>query len=622
MIEMEYADGGNLAETLAKKTVRIEEREIISIFSQIVSAIRHMHDNNVLHRDLKTANIFLTKENMVKVGDFGISKMLSTHRGGAHTVLGTPYYISPEMCEGKVYDEKSDIWALGCILYEMAALQKTFEGSNLPALVNKIMKGQFAPIRGNYTPLFKQLVRDLLQRDPEFRPSATEILLSKLPGLTVQYESHYFDDIEGMMEEEFVTRNKPKTGRPVRSIMYYLKGYESSISLTPIQLPPRSRIQQVAVSNTHIVVLTAEGLVFTWGEGKKGQLGHGELEAWRSKPQCVEALKGKSITRVGAGDGFSVFSSDNGIVMTCGDGSFGALGHGDWNSCARPMLIEQLLSVDVVDVGCGSEHVVVVGGRGDIYSWGRGQSGRLGLNSEDDQCAPREVEMKTEDIYITNVECGKDGTIFISHEGELYACGSNESNKLGLNDQSGWIFSGEVKQTLVPTRLKSVKQKIISVSMGPEHTACLTENGHVVTFGRNSDGQLGRGHTRGGGNMLPGGVRNMADRVVGVVECGATFTVAATVDNVIHFWGTRNVSPVTRPSTQDAFGTNFVTRIGTPEESNDNLEEVHDSSEAAIKKHQVVMIKIILFFDENKKVCFNFIILLSCGQKDNIVAQG
>ena len=114
----------------------------------------------------------------------------------------------------KVYDEKSDIWALGCILYEMACLQKTFEGSNLPALVNKIMKGQFAPIRGNYSPLFKQLVRshnfgslivhqlfsnivseslnvfnlkvrDLLQREPEFRPSASEILLGKLPALKV-----------------------------------------------------------------------------------------------------------------------------------------------------------------------------------------------------------------------------------------------------------------------------------------------------------------------------------------------------------------------------------------------------------------------------------------------------
>ena len=83
--------------------------------------------------------------------------------------------------------------------------------------------------------------RDLLQRDPEFRPSAAEILLGKLPGLTVQYESHYYDDIEGM-EEALVDRSKPKAGRPVRSIMYYLKAFESSISLTPVQLPPMSRI--------------------------------------------------------------------------------------------------------------------------------------------------------------------------------------------------------------------------------------------------------------------------------------------------------------------------------------------------------------------------------------------
>ena len=77
-----------------------------------------------------------------------------------------------------------------------------------------------------------------------------------------------------------------------------------------------------------------------------------------------------------------------------------------------------------------------------MSSWGRGQGGRLGLNSEEDQCSPREVQLKTEDIYITNVECGVDGTIFISHEGELYACGDNKHNRLGLNDQNGWIFSG------------------------------------------------------------------------------------------------------------------------------------------------------------------------------------
>ena len=92
------------------------------------------------------------------------------------------------MCQGKVYDEKSDIWALGCILYEMACLQKTFDGSNLPALVNKIMVGQFAPIRGNYSPLFKQLVKGLLQKDPEFRPTASEIALSQLPEVMALFD--------------------------------------------------------------------------------------------------------------------------------------------------------------------------------------------------------------------------------------------------------------------------------------------------------------------------------------------------------------------------------------------------------------------------------------------------
>merc|ERR1719336_3625503 len=419
------------------------------------------------------------------------------------------------------------------------------------------MKGQFAPIRGNYSPLFKQLVRDLLQREPEFRPSASEILLGKLPALKVQYENHYYDEMEEM-EEELLAKygeNRHKTGRPVRSVLYYMKAFESSISLTPMQLPPRCRIQQMEVSGTHMVALTTEGLVFTWGEGKKGQLGHGQVENWRSRPTCVEALKGKAITRVAAGNGFSVFASDNGIVMTCGDGSFGALGHGDWNSSARPMLIEQLLSVDVVGVGAGAEHVVVVGGQGDVYAWGRGQGGRLGLGTEEDVCTPKEVKLNTDDIYITSVECGGDGTIFISDEGVMYACGGNKANKLGLDGPAGWLLSGRVEQALVPTKLRTVKQRVQSVSMGPHHTCCLTDSGQILTFGLNTCGQLGRGHTRT--SALPGVVKGMGDRVGCVVEAGSTFTVAGTSDNVIHFWGTRNISPITRPNTQDAFGANF-----------------------------------------------------------------
>ncbi|XP_064645457.1 uncharacterized protein LOC135498878 isoform X2 [Lineus longissimus] len=181
MIEMEYANGGTLAQYLSHRDAPLDEKEILEIFQQMVAAIRHIHEHNILHRDMKTANIFLTKEGVVKVGDFGISKIMSTADKGANTVLGTPYYISPEMCEGKEYNDKSDIWALGCILYEMACLQKTFEGSNLPALVNKIMKGQFAPVKGNYSEDFKNLIKDMLEREPEYRPSANELMYRRLP---------------------------------------------------------------------------------------------------------------------------------------------------------------------------------------------------------------------------------------------------------------------------------------------------------------------------------------------------------------------------------------------------------------------------------------------------------
>lgn len=96
-IEMEYCSGGTLQEFLAQLCKPLKEIEILTIFGQIISAIVYIHDQNILHRDLKTANIFMTRDNVFKIGDFGISKDLNTHRVGASTVVGTPHYISPEM---------------------------------------------------------------------------------------------------------------------------------------------------------------------------------------------------------------------------------------------------------------------------------------------------------------------------------------------------------------------------------------------------------------------------------------------------------------------------------------------------------------------------------------------
>jgi len=91
--------------------------------------LHYIHGKSILHRDLKTQNIFLTRTGMVKLGDFGIAKVLTSSCGGlARTVTGTPYYMSPELCEDRPYDTKSDVWALGCVLYELTAGVRPFQG--------------------------------------------------------------------------------------------------------------------------------------------------------------------------------------------------------------------------------------------------------------------------------------------------------------------------------------------------------------------------------------------------------------------------------------------------------------------------------------------------------------
>ncbi|CAL1274048.1 unnamed protein product [Larinioides sclopetarius] len=581
MIEMEYADGGNLAQYLAQMKNLMEEKDILLLFKQIVSALKHMHDHNILHRDLKTANIFLTKDGTVKVGDFGISKMLTTKQGGAITVVGTPYYISPEMCEGKFYNQKSDIWALGCILYEMACQQKTFEGSNLPALVNKIVKGQFAPVKGNYSPGFKQFIRDLLQRDPDLRPTAAEILHNRLPPLLSVYEDNSMKEYdEAEISMDFNYQGQPATTRSsnaeLRSVLYDVKMYQADISLAPIPLPPRTKIKEVALSSTHMIVLTAELLVYTWGDGRKGQLGHGKLETWREKPFCVNALKGKNITRICAGEGFSIFSSDNGILMTCGNGSQGCLGHGDWNMCVKPKLIEKLLSVDISDVSCGPHHVVVVGREGDAYAWGCGSGGRLGTGRENDCCSPMEILLPN-DVHVVQSFCGYDGTIFLTERGTLLACGQNDYNKLGMNEQKGFLLQmkqfiakTDVEKQNVPIKLSWLRQKVISVSMGALHTAVLVEPGKVITFGYNKSGQLGRGNLRN--HSSPAVVKSMGDRTVTMVQCGDTFTIAGTSENAVYFWGSRQVLSQL-PSEQSLSNGNSL----KPSKSKNNTRRLSDS---------------------------------------------
>mmetsp|Transcript_15041 Transcript_15041/g.63290 ORF Transcript_15041/g.63290 Transcript_15041/m.63290 type:complete len:943 (+) Transcript_15041:229-3057(+) len=176
-IVMDYCAGGDLYQRLKRqKGVLLAEDRILDWFTQMCLGLKHVHDRKVLHRDLKTQNVFMTADGRCKLGDFGVSKVLSGTTQLAQTAVGTPYYLSPEICENKAYDNKSDIWSLGCVLYELCTLQHPFEGASLKLLIVKILRGNYAPVSSRYSRAVRDVIAQMLQRDPARRPSVNEIL--------------------------------------------------------------------------------------------------------------------------------------------------------------------------------------------------------------------------------------------------------------------------------------------------------------------------------------------------------------------------------------------------------------------------------------------------------------
>mmetsp|Transcript_53716 Transcript_53716/g.142842 ORF Transcript_53716/g.142842 Transcript_53716/m.142842 type:complete len:608 (+) Transcript_53716:140-1963(+) len=179
VIIMQYCEGGDMASYI-KQTAKdgrfFGEGTIMSWFVQTLRALDYIHSRKVLHRDLKTSNIFLTKKaSIVKIGDFGISRVLEGTME-AITVVGTPYYMSPEVCENKPYTFKSDVWALGCVLYELCVLKHAFSASNLLGLVYKIVSDKYDPIPDRYSPELNDIIRKLLTKQAEQRPGIQAIL--------------------------------------------------------------------------------------------------------------------------------------------------------------------------------------------------------------------------------------------------------------------------------------------------------------------------------------------------------------------------------------------------------------------------------------------------------------
>ncbi|XP_033096914.1 serine/threonine-protein kinase Nek4-like [Anneissia japonica] len=176
-IAMGYCDGGDLYNKLKEqKGAALEEKQIVEWFVQIAMALQYMHERNILHRDLKTQNIFLTKSKIIKVGDLGIARVLDSCNDMATTLIGTPYYMSPELFSNKPYNHKSDVWALGCCVYEMTTLKHAFNAKDMNSLVYKILRGKMPAMPKQYSVELIDLIKSMLHQTPDKRPSVARIL--------------------------------------------------------------------------------------------------------------------------------------------------------------------------------------------------------------------------------------------------------------------------------------------------------------------------------------------------------------------------------------------------------------------------------------------------------------
>ena len=513
-IEMEYANGGSMFEKIRDHKTLIPEEECWWYFYQLMSAVGYIHANGILHRDIKTLNIFLTKSSLVKLGDFGISKILEDNTELAETHVGTPYYMSPELVRGEKYNDKSDIWACGCVLYELLSLKRVFDATNQLGLICAILENDFEDVDDVYSKEMKAILNWLLEKDLQKRATAEELLnTDSLKEIAIKFDKFIKDEKLSGMSARKAARGMSVGCVPVVSSLTSDVYWWGGGKIIPQKLESFSQGNagmNVAAGHSHFAVVTLEREVYTWaniqgGTSIVGQLGHSDVAMYRS-PKRVEFFNGIPIKQVACGEDFTAILTEAGVLYMTGSDYWGCIGGGQSGDedVLLPSKVETFVDkeVKIVQVECGDSHVVALTEDGQVFTWGCGEHGRLGLGSEDDVSVPRPVTIPKGWSNISAIKCGRDNTFLLTINAKLLAFGSNEYNKLALN-QTVQLKKGNAKCKVelgltyfknVPTPVRALKSYTIKdVGAGKDHSAVVEAYGRLITFGDNKHGQLGNG---------------------------------------------------------------------------------------------------------------------------------
>ncbi|CAI2359391.1 unnamed protein product [Moneuplotes crassus] len=230
-IVMEFADDGDLEEKIKQKTKsgdQFEEKEIWKIFVQCLKGLKCLHAAKVLHRDLKCANVFMCKDGTVKLGDLNVSKVAKN--GMVNTQTGTPYYASPEVWKDKPYDDRSDIWSLGCVMYEIATLKPPFRAKDMKSLYMKVIRGYYPSVPTRYSTDLAEVIQKCLKTSPVKRATAHSLMESD----EIQEHKKELDQDSQIIDHIPATLNLLSTIKLPRKLLDIKKRLPKSNYCTPV----------------------------------------------------------------------------------------------------------------------------------------------------------------------------------------------------------------------------------------------------------------------------------------------------------------------------------------------------------------------------------------------------
>lgn len=276
------------------------------------------------------------------------------------------------------------------------------------------------------------------------------------------------------------------------------------------------RVCAVGCGLRHTAFLLDDGTVYTCGCNDLGQLGHDKT---RKKPEQVVALDAQIIEALSCGESHTLALNDKGQIFSWGLGADGQLGLGNFDECVRvPRNIKSLSDVQIAQVSCGYWHSHALSKGGHIFSWGQNRYGQLGLGVQGQSiCTPQMVQ-SLQGIPFAQITAGGAHSFARTFSGAVFGWGCNKFGQLGLNDTKDRYF---------PALLKSLRsQRVVYICCGEDHTAVLTKEGGVFTFGAGGYGQLGHNSTNH--EINPRKVFELMGNVVTQIACGRQHTLAYT----------------------------------------------------------------------------------------------